>query len=330
MDGNEIPLPPAAEPDGISEYSVTAGSGNPDVQPLPATAPEPVVTPVAAPTAAPAPGIPPATAAPATPAPGRSGAGFRWFLIITLGLVLVCGVSVAWYLLSYPDTQGVSVIRMEGTMVTGEYYDSDTIGSEVVGRELRDAADDPLVDAIVLRVNSPGGTPAAAQEIIGDLEYAKTKKPVVVSMGDMGTSAAYYVSAHADRIYANPDTFTAGVGVIWKFSDISRWMEKEGYNVSTIKSGSKKDMGSTSRPLTSDEEDYAQKIVTDSFETFISDITSQRVIARSDIEDGRVMRGEDAVKINVIDELGNLNDAIAGAKRLADSRAKSSLPGLPS
>ena len=168
----------------------------------------------------------------------------------------MCGVSFAWYLLSYPDTQGVSVIRMEGTMVTGEAYDAETIGSEVVGRELREAADDPLVDAIVLRVNSPGGTPAAAQEIIGDLEYAKTKKPVVVSMGDIGTSAAYYVSAHADRIYANPDTFTAGVGVIWKFSDISRWMEKEGYNISIVKSGSKKDMGSTSRPLSSDVTDW--------------------------------------------------------------------------
>jgi protease-4 len=187
-----------------------------------------------------------------------------------------------------------------------------------------------MVEAIVLRVNSPGGTPAAAQEIIGDLEYAKTKKPVVVSMGDMGTSAAYYVSAHADRIYANPDTFTAGVGVIWKFSDISRWMEKEGYNISTIKSGSKKDMGSTSRPLSTDEEEYAQKIVTDSFENFISDVTTQRVIARSDIEDGRVIRGADAVKINVIDELGNLNDAIDGAKKLAQSRSKSSFPGLPS
>ena len=215
-------------------------------------------------------------------------------------------------------------------MITGEAYDSEFIGSEVVGRELRDAADDPLVDAIVLRVNSPGGTPAAAQEIIGDLEYAKTKKPVVVSMGDMGTSAAYYVSAHADRIYANPDTFTAGVGVIWKFSDMSRWMEKEGYNVSTVKSGSKKDMGSTSRPLTSDEEEYAQQIVTDSFENFITDVTTQRVIARSDIEDGRVIRGADAVKINVIDELGNLNDAIDGAKKLAESRSKSSIPGLPS
>jgi protease-4 len=239
-------------------------------------------------------------------------------------------MSVAYYLIAHPDTQGVSVIRMEGTMITGEVSDADTIGSEVVGRELRQAADDPMVEAIVLRVNSPGGSPAAAQEIIGDLEYAKTKKPVIVSMGDMGTSAAYYVSAHADRIYANPDTFTAGVGVIWTFSDISRWMEREGYNVSVVKSGSKKDMGSTSRPLSTDEEQYARKIVTASFENFIADVTTERVIARSDIEDGRVIRGADALKINVIDELGNLNDAIDGAKKLAQSRSKSSLPGLPS
>jgi protease-4 len=266
----------------------------------------------------------------AGPAPQRFNTGFKWFLIIILGLFLVCGITLAYYFLSDSGTHGVSVVRMEGTLVTGEAYDEEYIGSEVVGRELRDAADDPLVEAIVLRVNSPGGTPAAAQEIIGDLEYAKTRKPVVVSMGDMGTSAAYYVSAHADRIYANPDTFTAGIGVIWKFSDMSRWMEKEGYNVSVVKSGSKKDMGSTSRPLTTDEEEYAQKVVSESFETFVEDITSQRVIARSDIEDGRVIRGADAVKINVIDELGNLNDAIDGAKRLAESRAKPSFPGLPS
>lgn len=305
MEGNEIPLPPPAPEPAVNTES-----------PLP---PE-----------ARAPANPAAPAAPATLAPYRSGIGFTWFLIIVLGLLLVCGVSAAYYFLSYPDTRGVSVIRMEGTMVTGEAYDSETIGSEVVGGELRAAADDPMVEAIVLRVNSPGGTPAAAQEIIGDLEYAKTKKPVVVSMGDMGTSAAYYVSAHADRIYANPDTFTAGVGVVWKFSDISNWMEKEGYNLTVIKSGTKKDMGSTARPISDDEHVYAQKIVSDSFENFISDVTAQRVIARSDIEDGRVIRGADAVKLNVVDELGNLNDAIDGAKKLARSRSRSSLPGLPS
>jgi len=259
----------------------------------------------------------PGSLAPAKPA---SHAGLKWFFILIFGLIIVLGSLIAAFYFSHADQMGVTVIRMEGTMVTGEVSDSDTIGSEVVGRGLREAADDPMVDAIVLRVNSPGGTPAAAQEIIGDLEYAKSKKPVIVSMGDMGTSAAYYVSAHADRIYANPDTFTAGIGVLWKFSDISRWMEKEGYNVSVVKSGSKKDMGTFSRPLSDDEETYAQKIVDDSFETFIADVVSQRMISRSDIADGRVIRGADAVKLNIVDELGNLNDAIDGAKKIARSR----------
>jgi protease-4 len=215
---------------------------------------------------------------------------------------------------------GVSVVRMEGTIVTGNIDDGSSIGSEVVGKELRNAADDPMVEAIVLRVNSPGGTPSGAQEIIRDLEYAKTKKPVVVSMGDMATSAAYYVSSHADKIYADPDTFTAAVGVIWEFSDTSGWMKDQGYNLTVVKSGPKKDMGNPARHLSPDEQAYAQQIVNESFDSFINDVTTQRAIARSDIEDGRVIRGADALKMNVIDQLGNLNDAIDGAKALAQKR----------
>ena len=255
-----------------------------------------------------------------TPAGSRSGARVRWSRVIILGIIIVTGFFIAVFFLAHADDRGVSVVRMEGTMATGDFSDLEMIGSEQVGRELRDAANDPMTEAIVLRVNSAGGTPAAAQEIIGDLEYAKTKKPVVVSMGDVATSAAYYVSAHADKIYANPDTFTAGVGVVWTFSDVSRWNFNEGLNISTIKSGTKKDMGSTSRPISEEERGYAQKIVNDSFEGFIADVLAQRMIARADIDDGRVIRGADAVKINVVDELGNLNDAIDGAKVLARSR----------
>lgn len=254
------------------------------------------------------------------PAAPRPNPAKKWFLFILFGLILLTGIIIGAYYLSHHDTMGVTVIRMEGTMVTGLDSGADTIGSEVVGGELRDAADDPMIEAIVLRVNSPGGTPAAAQEIIRDLDYARSKKPVVVSMGDLATSAAYYVSVHADRIYANPDTFTAGVGVIWTFSDISRFNEKEGFNVSTVKSGSKKDMGSTARPITDEEQAYAQKIVDDSFENFISDVTSRRSIARSEIDDGRVIRGADAIRLNIVDEIGNLNDAINGAKKIAESR----------
>jgi len=250
----------------------------------------------------------------------KSGSGKKWFFVILFGIILILGLLITAYYFSHDEQRGVTVIRMEGTMVTGQVSDAETIGSEVIGRELRNAADDPMIEAIVLRVNSPGGTPAAAQEIIRDLDYAKSKKPVVVSMGDMGTSAAYYVSAHADKIYANPDTFTAGIGVIWKFSDISRWMEKEGFNISVVKSGSKKDMGTTSRPISDEEQQYAQKIVNDSFENFITDVITQRPITRSDIDDGRIIRGADAVRLNIVDEIGNLNDAISGAKTLAESR----------
>jgi len=241
---------------------------------------------------------------------------WKWLSVILIAIILLFGVYFAVVHITSSPGLGVSVVRMDGVLVTGEESGDGYAASEQVGRELREAADDPMVEAIVIRVNSPGGTPAAAQEIIRDLEYAKTKKPVVVSMGDMATSAANYVSAHASRIYADPDTFTAGVGVVWSFPDISQWMEREGYNISVVKSGTRKDMGSTSRPITTEERTYAQEIVDASFEEFISDVLSQRQINRSAIEDGRVIRGADAVKINVVDEIGNLNDAIAGAKSL--------------
>ena len=269
------------------------------------------------------PAIYPATITPA-PAPRP---GLKWLLIIIGGLFLVILIFGSVYFLSGNDHSSVKVIRMEGTLSTGNFVADDSVGSEYVGDQLREAADDPTVDAIVLRVNSPGGSPAAAEEIISDLNYAKAKKPVVVSMGDMATSAAYYVSAHANEIYADPDTLTGAVGVIWTFSDISGWMDQEGYNVTVVKSGAFKDMGSDTRSLSPAEQAYAQQIVNESFQEFIDDVTTQRMIARSDIEDGRVIRGADAVKINLVDKLGHLNDAIEGAPALADQRQQAQ--GLP-
>ncbi|HUH79605.1 MAG TPA: signal peptide peptidase SppA [Methanoregula sp.] len=252
----------------------------------------------------------------AKPHPGR-----KWFLIGIFLLIIIVAIAIASSYVAHAEQMGVAVVRLDGTIVSGNVDDGSSIGSEVVGKELRDAADDPMTEAIVLRVNSPGGTPAGAEEIISDMEYAKTKKPVVVSMGDMATSAAYYVSSHADKIYADQDTFTGAIGVLWEFSDISKWSNDEGYNTTIVKSGAFKDMGNPSRPLTVDEQAYAQQIVNESFTTFINDVTTQRPINRADIEDGRVIRGADAVKLHLVDAIGNLNDAINGAKELARKRA---------
>ncbi|HMA04794.1 MAG TPA: signal peptide peptidase SppA [Methanomicrobiales archaeon] len=259
------------------------------------------------------------------------GRGWRRGLAVLglIFLVLLAVFAAAWFL-SYTKESSVAVIRVEGTLSTGDFSGPDATGSEFVGAEIRDAADNPLVEAIVLRVNSPGGTPAAAQEITADMEYAKARKPVVVSMGDMATSAAYAVSAHADRIFADPDTITGGIGTVWIFTDISRWLGNEGYNVTVVKSGAWKDMASPYRNLTAGEEAYAQDLVNASFERFLADILEQRNVSRAEIEDGRVVRGEEAVKIGLVDRLGNLHDAIGEARLLAGSGIRSSASGQPS
>ena len=238
--------------------------------------------------------------------------GVKWFLagiIVTIVLVVILS------LFPYAQDGGVKVIRIEGTLTTGNVYGGGYAGSDYIGGEIRAAADDPLTDGIVLRINSPGGSPSASQEIIRDIEYAKEKnKPVVVSMGDMATSAAYHVSSHSNRIFADPDTMTGSVGTIWTFYDNSESLDREGVAVSVVKSGDLKDLGSSFRGLSDDELDYVQKMVDDSFELFITDVLSQRNINRSDIEEAQLIRGQDALKLGLVDEMGNMFDAIEYVK----------------
>jgi protease-4 len=235
-------------------------------------------------------------------------------IAIILIAVILTGALTAFSF--YSRERNIVVIPVEGDLYTGAGPGS----SEYIGQELINAADDGLVEAIVLRVNSPGGSPAAAQEIVQDLQYARARKPVVVSMGDMATSAAYYICAYADRIYADPDTITGGLGTIWVFTDISTWMKQEGYAVTVVKSGENKDMTYPYRALSPDEEQYAQDLVNRSFDRFITDITSQRNISRSSVENARLYRGEEAVSLGLVDELGNLHAAMEGARNLAAQR----------
>lgn len=235
-----------------------------------------------------------------------------WIKYFFLGGVtaLILAVIVLGALVAVSEEFTVSVIRVEGTIVSGNVNGYGYAGSEYIGHELRSAADDPLVEGIVLRVNSPGGSPAAAQEIIRDIEYAKTRKPVFVSMGDIATSAAYHISSHADVIYANPDTMTGSIGTIWTIFDYSKSLEDEGVSVDVLKSGEKKDITSPYRGLTDGEREYLQELVNQSSEIFISDVVEQRGVNRSIIEDARPIRGDYAKQIGLVDEMGNLYDVI--------------------
>lgn len=245
--------------------------------------------------------------------PGKSKC--KWFVI---GMIATIIFMVAFFLLIPAfDDICVTVIRVDGKIVAGNVYSDDSVGSEEVGRQLRNAADDSLVKAIVLRVNSPGGSPAGAQEIIQDMEYAKKKKPVVVSMGDMAISAAYHISSHADLIFANPDTTTGNIGTIWTFYDYSEYLKKEGISIDVVKSGEVKDLGAQYRSLSDEEREYVQMIVDNSSDMFISDVVKQRGVNRSVIEGARIFRGEEALKLGLVDEMGNLYAAIEKARELA-------------
>ncbi len=220
----------------------------------------------------------------------------------------------------------IAVIYVNGQMeadkspdATGSAFSSDIV------RCMRAATDDPDVKAIVLRVNSPGGTPVAAEEIISQIQTTKAVKPVIASMGDMATSAAYYISSQTDRIVADPDTFTGSIGVIWVFKNKSKYYDDNGVSVYAAKSGNFKDLGSDWRGLTLPEKDYVQNIINESYIRFVTNVAKGRNLSVDyvkSIADGRVYTGTDAQKMGLVDDLGGLYDAISTAKNMSNTKGK--------
>jgi protease-4 len=139
-------------------------------------------------------------------------------------------------------------------------------------------------------------------------------------MGDLAASAAYYISAPADYIFANPSTNTGSIGVIWTFQNLSAYNNKEGIEYYIAKSGEFKDMGSTWRGLTNDEKEYADSVVMESYEDFVNEVSKGRNMSKSDVKnlaDGRVYSGTRAKELGLVDGFGNLYDAIGKAGELA-------------
>lgn len=216
----------------------------------------------------------------------------------------------------------VGVIYVEGQLVTDNVADGSGYASSVnVVKELRDAQNDKSIKAIVLRVDSPGGSPVAAEEIYSQILKTKAVKPVVVSMGDMATSAAYYISAPCSRIVANPDSFTGGIGVIWTFQNRSEYYSDVGTSYYVAESGTYKDVGADYRGLNDSEKAYAEAIVTEAYGRFVASVAQGRNMSYDDVKklaDGRAYTGAEAQKIGLVDDLGGLYDAIDTAARLGN------------
>lgn len=180
-----------------------------------------------------------------------------------------------------------------------------------------------------MRVNSPGGSSAASDEIYRELKkFKKTGKPVVISMGDIATSGGYYISAIADQIYANPSTITGSIGVIMQFKNLQDLYDKLGVDSITFKSGPYKDIGNPDRKLTAEEKELLQNMVDEVYQEFLTAVAEGRSMSKSKVEklaDGRIYNGRKAKKLGLVDEMGTFYDAVKTTAKLAEMKADPNL-----
>ncbi|HID91439.1 TPA: signal peptide peptidase SppA [Candidatus Bathyarchaeota archaeon] len=252
----------------------------------------------------------------------------RIALAITLA-VLIGSTSLAVMILAggwaipAPEVGNIGLIRIEGTIASSPGVLGILGGAdpEEILPLLKEAREDPSIKAVLIRVNSPGGQAAASQEIYREImRIRRAGKPVVVSIGDIATSGGYYVASAADKIVAEPGALTGSIGVISTIPQLAEFLEKLGIKFVTIKAGKFKDIMSPYREITPEEKELLQEMIDDIHEQFIKDVAEGRGLdARKvrEIADGRILTGKQAKELGLIDEFGNLNDAIEIASKLA-------------
>jgi protease-4 len=215
----------------------------------------------------------------------------------------------------------IAVIYANGEITSGEGND-ETMGSERISRAIRKARRDDKIKAIVLRVNSPGGSALASDVIWREMVLAKKAKPLIVSMGDLAASGGYYISCAADSIFAQPNTITGSIGVFGIIPNMQKFFNnKLGITFDGVKTGKFADLGSVSRPLTDAEKMIFQQEVNKTYSTFTNKVAEGRKKSQAYIDSigqGRVWSGTEALQNGLVDRLGNIDDAIASAAKKAN------------
>ena len=186
------------------------------------------------------------------------------------------------------------------------------VGSKVI-RDLRKLKDDNDVKAVVLRVNSPGGSAFASEQIWHAVKELKTKKPVIVSMGDYAASGGYYISCVADTIVAEPTTLTGSIGIFGMIPNVKGLTDKIGLSYDVVKTNKYADFGNIMRPFNEDEKSLLQMMITEGYDTFVTRCAEGRHMTKEAIEkiaEGRVWTGETAKELGLVDELGGIDKAL--------------------
>jgi len=212
---------------------------------------------------------------------------------------------------------GSIVFEDAGVQGTGE----GVIESSKVSKDLQALADDDDVKAVVLRINSGGGSAYASEQMWRAVEMLKQKKPVVVSMGGMAASGGYYMGCNANWIVAEPTTITGSIGIFGLIPDASKLLtEKVGLKFDVVKTNKSSDFGTLSRPFNADESEAMQKYVDRGYDTFLKRVADGRKMTTEQVDSiaqGRVWLATDAIKIKLVDQLGTLSDAVKKAAELA-------------
>lgn len=218
----------------------------------------------------------------------------------------------------------IAIISAVGPIMSGpsqnDLFGESTMGSATIIKAVKQARDDSTVKAIVLRVDSPGGSALASDLMWHELETLDGKKPFIVSMGDTAASGGYYISMGADRIFAEPGTLTGSIGVVGGKMALEKFFAKIGITTSVVQKGKNAGVFSITNPWTETERKAMQKMMEDIYAQFTKKAAAGRkmnVDALEKLARGRVYTGSQAQKLGLVDELGTLDDAIAFAKKSA-------------
>ena len=239
----------------------------------------------------------------------------RWrrifWILVSAGALTLFGKALLPEL-AMMGKERIALIRIEGPI----------LDSRATVDELETYGDDPLVKAIVLRLDTPGGGVAPSQEIYNAVKRVRLdkQKTVVASMGNVAASGGYYIAVASDRILANPGSLTGSIGVVMQLANLENLMNKIGVKNIVIKSGRYKDVGSPFRMMGEEDRHLLQSVLDDAHRQFIEAVASGRSLDAADVEalaDGRIFTGQQAKDVLLVDELGDLTDAVKLAAEMS-------------
>jgi protease IV len=233
----------------------------------------------------------------------------RFFLFLISLLLLVVIGFLAWLVTPdqfFASPNRVGVIEVRGVI--------DNVQDSL--KAIKEFRKDPNVKAILVRIESPGGGIGASQELYREIRRTVEEKPVVASLGGIAASGGYYLASAANRIVANPGTITGSIGVISYFPNLRELLNKLGISATIIKSGRFKDTGNPDREMTQEERDLLQATMDQAHRQFIGDVARGRNLSEEkvrELADGRIIMGETAQQVGLVDEMGNFEDAVRAA-----------------